>query len=78
MNEALRRIRELEAINAQITRHRDGLAVELAAARATNDMYESMAKALEVELFGDDFGRSRDELVERAAQLAARDPKEAA
>lgn len=49
---------------------------ELAAARvrveeleATNAMYEAMAKAIETELFGNDFGRSRDELVERADKV---------
>ena len=49
---------------------RDALAVRVEELDASVAMYEAMAKAIETELFGNDFGRSRDELVERAAELA--------
>jgi hypothetical protein len=46
----------------------DVLVGRLEQAELSVDLYEAMSKAIERALFGDDLGRSRDELVERAEQ----------
>jgi hypothetical protein len=46
----------------------DVLVGRLEQAELSVDLYEAMSKAIEQALFGDDLGRSRDELVERAEQ----------